>query len=633
MSEPDYVAEFRRRHGEDTSRLSIERSILHDWRREFSIGGAPTGCSWAEHFCCYVKELIPKQDINPFFKRMAEGVEETFWIQEKKIINFIGSQNSGKTDFFAVLTVALVSIDPQYSKGYVAAPFLQVAESTVWARIESKFDQMKERNPEYWKGARKVGERFIFYYHPEAGKIELITANDVGKLQGVKSRDVRRGFTVVIADEISKFQNKSLLGILDNIASQDNLLCMTGCNFRDTEGLDGDICRPEGREYEELDPDVDFEWNSAYKSRTYRFDGHKSPNIVAGKVLYHYLLKEKRRAEMEEIHGLDGPKYWEQIRSFPSGQYADYYITTRDKIRAGGGYDDFTYEMGEETKVAGLDPGFGGDPCVFCVAGFVPAQVMDSEGKLVDVTIMKPLDYFQTIKLRKGMTADREFLERFNAIKHKNCTVYMVEGQTVDMDTQIAVATGELLEKYGVPRSHMAYDGSMRSGIVATLQGVLGPECIPLNFGDQATQRDTALPDQLDEKGNVQRYKTARELYTNFISEMYFAFADLVNTGQLREAHKMPAAVAQFCKRKWENKGDRKKIEDKEKYKEMNDGRSPNDADAWACCLEAARRRGFNVARNKQIKQSTKGGAMEMLQEVQDVASRFKKKSAKRLKR
>ena len=165
-------------------------------------------------------------------------------------------------------------------------------------------------------------------------KIELITLDKVGKLHGTKSLDQDIGWLILICDEIAEFPSSALLDALDNITGNRNLICLTGCNFKNIEGLEGDLCRPEGREYADLDIDLDQDWASNYKSWTWRFDGHLSPNVKAGKLVSKHLLTEDVRQDMEDIHGLRGPKYLEQVRSFPNSSMSDYFVMTKDKLRA-----------------------------------------------------------------------------------------------------------------------------------------------------------------------------------------------------------------------------------------------------------------------------------------------------------
>jgi hypothetical protein len=586
--QPEYVLKFKETH-KGITRLGIERSILRMWKPEWSQEGqSPYGLSFAEHFCEYVKEACPKIDLHDFFVDQIKGFEKTYFLKGRQILNVIGSKNSGKTDFFATFALCILSIYPEYTTVYVAAPYMTAADSTVWGRVLTRMMQMKEANPELWAGAYewKAKNRVVFESHAETGFCELRTLDKIGKLQGTKSYSAEKGWLILLCDEIALFPTRALLDLLDNLTGNDNFFCFTGCNFKNTEGLEGDLCRPDGREYSELDIEADQEWDSAYKSYTVRLDGHYSPNILAGETKYKYLLSEKKRKSAEEIHGLMGPKYLEQIRSFPNNSMADFFVTSREKIRAGGGWDDFVFDIGQEVKVGACDPGFGGDPCKIGAFSYCNGRIQDSDGNFHTVPLFMPLGAIETIPLVVGKVADQDWIDRVHKqIQRKpNETMFIREGQEITMEQQIVVQAGEFLDKWGIPRNNFAFDGSMRAGISTEFVKILGNGVTGLDFGDKATQRMTDLTGK----------KEARDLYGNYVTEMYFNFARLVQSGQFRGAELIPGAITQICRRSWKpGKNDIKHLETKADYKKANQGKSPDDSDVLVMGLEEAQLCGF----------------------------------------
>ena len=61
--------------------------------------------------------------------------------------------------------------------------------------------------------------------------------------------------------------------ICANIGSNEKLLVVTGCNYKDIEGMEGILCKPRGREYSDLDIEEDHHWDSDFQSLTLRLDG------------------------------------------------------------------------------------------------------------------------------------------------------------------------------------------------------------------------------------------------------------------------------------------------------------------------------------------------------------------------
>lgn len=604
-AEPPYFEKVRvTANRPDLSDVDIERNILRAWKAEWSQ--VPESCpyfhteevefdpslprrrvgGWTQHMLRYQRLVFPTINIDPWFVDKWEVFERVRMGKDRrKIINMIGSKNSAKTNFFAMFCLLMVSVDPAFTKAFISGPYKSAADATIWGRVGTRFNQMKNAQPRMFSKAqeKKSDQQFIFEgSSSEAGSIELITLDKVGKLQGTKSLNPDKGWLILICDEIAEFPSKALMDALANLTGNDNFICLTGCNFKNIEGLDGDLGRPEGKEFSELDVERDHEWPSAYRSWTIRFDGHRCPNVVAKKVIYPYLLRETDRADMEAIYGLNGPKYLEQIRSFPNSSMSDYFVVTREKIRSAGGYDEFVWEDVPTTHIGFCDPGFGGDPCKIGAFKFGRGRFQDVEGQWHGINIIEPLVPIQTIQLDLTLVADEEWRQRLSALTSRD--LFLKHDAVVPLEQQIAVACGEFMSQYGIERQHFGYDGSMRAAIVHEMTAILGSTIHSVDFGGKATDR-TVLAGNKEAKAN--------ELYYNFVSELYFFFANVVQSGQFRGGDKIPAAIAQICRRPWFTTGAKKQIQPKHEYKLDNQGRSPDDADVVVGAFEIARRSGF----------------------------------------
>ena len=636
----DYKALFRSKFPRITE-MGIERSILKHWKAEHSTpGNHPYGQTWTHHFCEYVRHFAPRIELNSWFRHMVWSVEHTRFLKERKILNHIGSKNSGKTLFAAVFVNAILSIDPQYSKAYIAAPYKQVANSTVWARALTVKNMVISANPKLFATVyhQKADCRIIYEENPESGFIELVTIDDVGKLQGIKAVDPDRGWLILVCDEVAIFPKKQLLDVLDNVTGNPNFLCLDGCNFRSTEGLEGDLCRPEGREYEDLHPDRDHDWPSAYKSWTFRFDGHLSPNITnpEKRVVSPHLLRESVRKDMEEIHGLTGPKYMEQIRSMPVNSATEFYITTRERVRSSGAYEPVTFTRTRPHRVAFCDPGLGGDPCVIGAFDYGPALIPTLDGSETQLSVFQPIEAFQTIPVSKDQICDQAWIKRVYDAANRYGTstsesnLVITPGQAVPPEQQVAVRCAEYCAQKGIPPSRFGFDGSMRAEVVQEIVAVMGNQVRGIDFGGKATERSADLTSN----------KTAYEMYANYVTEMYFAFGTLVQACQFRGADFVPAAINQLVKRWWEWVGARKKIqpkhgknhrdEDKKSYIYQNK-MSPNDADTLIGGLEMARRHGYSIIPTKQVHTSFEAtNSMEVASFLAN-SKRFRPRTGKRL--
>lgn len=611
--EPPYVAKIRASVGKNLTRIEIERLILRQWKPEFSQFPA-TKCpehlryseriefdpdlqpivasGWTFHFFRYVCLLFPAVIPTPELLRMIGAIEQTRMVEGRKVINFIGSKNSGKTQFFAIIAIALVTIDAKFSRTYVSGPYKGSADAIVWGRIGTRWKQMKAaaKGDDELMHCREESSKGRYVVWPgsdEAGFIELITLDKVGKLQGAKSENPDRGWIVIICDEVAEFPTRALLDVLENLKGNENLIVITGCNFKHIEGLDGDLCRPEGKEFADLNIDRDLDWLSAYTSHTWRFDGHRASNIIAKRVIFPFLLRESTRRESENDHGLMGPKYLEQIRSFPNSSMSDYFVLTRERVRSGGGYDDFEWRGIEPTVLAFCDPGFGGDPCKIALSRFGRAFVPTTSGQDVVMNIYEATAPM-TIPLVVGLKCDEEWIRRLTRVAQGQ--VVMKPGQDVTFYNQIAVQAAEFCLARDVPFGNFGYDGSMRAGIVQEFAAVMGGRVHAIDPMGQATDRP--MPFQPE--------RMARDECFNFVSEQHFNFAALVQAGQFRGGNSVPAGIAQICRRPWKFTGTKKQIQTKADFKEDNGGRSPDDGDVLVGGFEVALRLGFITVHSRR---------------------------------
>lgn len=593
---PAYVAETARKAGRPMERLEVERQILRYWKPEWSKPGgkSPTRHTFTGHLIAYTIHAFPKLDMNPWLRRMLSSFEYTYFKNGRKICNLIGSQNSGKTDYMATFAMIMLSIDPEFTAVYAASPYLAAADSGMWGRVKKRNDDGEKSGIKYRYVESR--EKIIAMQRAEAGFIELRALEKVGKLQGKKQPDEtgQRGWLIVECDEIEEFTTQDLKDLLDNLQGNTRFFCYTGCNFKSVNGLAGVLCKPEGREYSALNPDKDHRWLSERNSVTYRFDGHRSPNIVAGKVLYNYLFKEEDRARLESVHGLTGPKYLEQARSFPFSTMAEFLVTTREEIHAFSGYDEPVI-AGPITTVAFCDAAFGGkDPCVFGIYAFGFARTQDAEGKWHNRQVFWPVTQHQTIKIDVMMPMSREWADRVKKLSGKDTYQFQALGTRVSPDQQVAVACGEMLQEWNIPFENFGFDGSMRAEFTQEMITTLGNKVIALDFGGQPTER-------VADPGTNE---IAREIYTTFVAEMYFAFGNLVRAGQFRGGRKIEKAIRQLVKRWWKWRGKKKTIQPKDglgkadsalalKSYKAEHGESPDDADTLVGAIEIMRRKGL----------------------------------------
>lgn len=549
-----------------------------------------TGLSEHEHRMAALRLLFPSRTehewrvkaMRSYANAKARGKKEVMWL---------GSSNSNKTGSMADLLLELWWENPESTSIYITSPYEDATETGIWARIQEQFDEALANNP--WLPGKIIPSKnsIVMYDRNPLSFIKVVTVDAVGKLVGKKSRNFLEGTMIIAGDEMPEFKNggKALLDVLKNIRSVPNFMLLGAGNFADINDLLGKLAEPdiEGG-YESLNVDQDQEWDTVRGGVALRFDGHLSPNLVAGK---DYLPFVTTKAYLDDLAKSEGgtrtPGYYRYGRSFPMLDFNEFTVTNAVKVRAGGAYDKLEWSSEPQVVGAHCDPGFGGDPCIFTTWRFGWAYEFGERLMAWELT-----EAPTTIPVEVGKTDDA--------------------GRDVIIDTQIAERCLEELNKRKIPHRHFSFDGSMRSGIVQAMMRVIGVTVVAIDAGGPATKRILSAvkqfvdPTQKEADATKKKVKTARDEFSNFATEMHFAAASMIDSRQLRGLQLSREAVTQLCTRRWRWNGKRREIEPKvssehgarEKgwgYKLHSGGKSPNESDAIVGGIENARRLGFRL--------------------------------------
>ena len=593
----------------DAHPFDIQRNIIRNWSIPYDEK-SKYGEYWYQHVVRLMKMLMPKTVITPWIMDEAWALQLAL-ANERDIVNYIGSKSSGKSAFMARIAVTLVAADPDNTICYAAAPYKNAADYTIWGEVENCFKEAVERLGEVYPGARFISStnKAIFSdKEAKAGRIELVGLDRVARLQGAKSQNATKGFLILLADEVAVFQSQAFIEIIANITANLNFIGMTGCNFKDAMGMEGLICQPQGAEYTDLNVDVHQVWFSDYNSVTMRLDGHLCPNVTENRVIYPFLLTEQKRQVMEDIHGKQGPKYLEQVRSFPNMATSENYILTQEQLRSGGAMDTFWDKTGQWQRVAFCDPGWGGDPCKLGAFEFGPARVQTHDGTMQDTTLFRPIGPIEQVKVEVNKIADAEYLSRLD--HYSDSPVMLREGREITMDNQIALQCAEFLAKHNIPRTNFGFDASCRGSITQEMITVVGREVSVYDFGGKATGL------VVDGTGAL-----AIDRYRNLRTEMYFLVQLVVLAGQMRGADLVMDALAQICRHRYNNLGAKVAVEPKDEYKKCNQGKSPDAADVLVGALHVARKRGLPLSFSRSI---LKGQISTNLEELASIRPRPK---------
>ena len=448
--------------------LRIERSILlmGTWR--------DLGTREEIHMVRYLAHLVPSLEADPWFQERVWSFYDTRR-RERQVTNWWGCQNSGKTKTMAIMAIGFGILHPRRTRQLVSGPFKEAGDSEIWGQMCETYDEVRREWAKELErmgcGMKKMESRAVLRFsdEPRAGTLKLIAMDEVGKVQGGKARDRQQqsGYVLMWLDETgARYPTLAFLDALPNLKSNENFHAITACNPRYPEGeLDGELGRPSGG-YKSLRLDADFVWESAHGSRTYRFDGLKSPNFVCGRH-WPWLFDQAREAKLRRDHGAGSDKYNEQCRAFMGTGSGSRYVLTHADVKNGMVDADFEWTAEPKTRVAYLDPALssGGDDAVLTIleigtrrelTGAV-APVIHAARQLV-------------IPITSGLTVDSEWLAAYARVRGTSDGLPAI-GHTISVERQLAIRTALILRDESIPFDHFGYDDSMRGKVMEASSG------------------------------------------------------------------------------------------------------------------------------------------------------------------
>jgi hypothetical protein len=427
---------------------------------------------------------------------------------------------------------------------------------------------------EYWQAAPPMPGKLvdsmglIRYDDGEGGTsdkcgITLIAAEKkkdkeaVGKLIGFKNKRV-----IVIADEMPELSESILEASASNLSGAPELFQFIGIgNPASRFDAFGVFAKPAGG-WQSANP-MDEEWDSVW-GKCIRFDGTKSPNIIAGKVLYPWILTQEKVDEGARQFGENSLAFYRMFRGYwaPTGDEDNIYSET--EIVASEA-DQEAIWMEEPLTVAALDPAFtnGGDRAVLYFGKY---------GKSRDGLPTLSLSHYKLLRddvSNKKQTRSEQIVQQFR----------------------------EECECEGVLPENAAFDSSGAGGPFGDVVNMLwSRDILRVQFGGKASDMPVSLVDATP----------GSERYYNRVSELWFSGKELMRTRQLKGVN--IELAKELCARKYKTiKGTslRMQVEPKEDMKART-GQSPDIADAAAILIELCRQKyGFGGATVASLKSKT----------------------------
>jgi hypothetical protein len=374
------------------------------------------------------------------------------------------------------------------------------------------------------------------------------TKEAIGKFIGLKQKHV-----ILIADELGELSEAIVQAGLSNLSKNPVFELKALSNPASRFDAFGIWSTPKNG-WEGVQVNTDDAWETKWGGKYIRLDGERSPNVLAGDVVYPFLPTQEKIDEDRALLGEKSRAYMRMVRAvfFDSDESEGIY--SEAELINGGALRRVEFK-GPTTLIAGLDPAFtnGGDRTVLAVARVG-----------LDINGQYTMQYEDFVQINDDAT-----------------------NKAVPRTYQIVARVKEECVKRGIKPENLAVDSTgAGSPLCDVLAGEWSNDFLRVPFGGKASDRRVSMNSQL----------TGEELYYNRVSELWFVGKEFVRTKQLTG---ITAELAkEMGNRRYELvKGStlRVKVEAKGELK-ARAGASPDLADAAFICLDMARQRHGLVA-------------------------------------
>lgn len=481
-----------------------------------------------------------------------------------------GHASSSKTETVAVIALTEFCIDPLNTGCLVASTTIPEARGRIWGRIEYYWNYgvvefyellSKQTGVTVHPPGELISSSALIRYKDfikdikdDTRGIKLLPGKEseikegIGRMKGFKAPRLR-----FYADEMSDLSHKLLDAAETNLFVGGNDFKMVGM-FNPASHFDpaGVLAEPvdgwDSINVLEMD-----EWKTT-RGWCLRFDGERSPNVVARQNIWDGLLTHEKLENRREVLGNNSTRFMEQYRGAWSatghsdGIYSEAEII---KYRAQKKVDVW---LARKTLCAGFDPAFshGGDRAavVFCNVG---TASINSIGKPV-------IEVQDVVYLDEEIDTSQDKKELILSRLRKEC------------------------QKRGLDPRNLGIDSTGGGDVLATLMSrdpYFGSSFLKVQFGSGGSDME-AFDDH---------ERTGKDRYYNMCSEIWYSGKPLLLEEQLRGL--TPSIVREMTQRLYEESGKppKIKVEPKEKLKARLNGKSCDTADAYFVALHVARQR------------------------------------------
>lgn len=431
----------------------------------------------------------------------------------------------------------------------MTGPTIPSMRQRAWGDMKRLFHQTKHPLP-----GKIVDHRLCIRLNELDDKHTIqVTAGDSraeSKIRGLHTPKL-----IVDMDEADNPMNEAAWEALDNLEASGDVQIIAKTNPTDPNTPLGMACEPV-RGWGSVNIDSDHEWDSRLGWHVLRLDGLRSPNIVAGRDEYPFLMKNDYVAGKRKDPGERGAAWFTYVRAWFPEEGMVQTVFPRELVNAALANKQKFY--GETTKILAFDPAFseGGDRPVVGIAT-VGREARDPMKCLLRV-------------------------DSINILKRRNNTLLAHQDYAMQC-ADIAIAEN-------IDHNNIVLDNT-GAGLACgdILCAKVGPGIMRVGFGGAATVGGRILGEDS---------RTCDERFDRFVTELWFAGADWMKANLIFFSELLLADTEMIralridleARRFTQLPREKSRIESKKEMKERNLP-SPDIGDMFNLLVLMARRR------------------------------------------
>lgn len=526
----------------------------------FRINHSPDrgGLGAFRHFKNVVAHLWPKMIWNPWLEKQIESLCENQWVC------WAGCGASGKTYAASLYSMVYFLAAPLQTSIILTSTTAKMIRKRAWPVIQDLYRTCKGGYPSHMVDSKTTlqairgDDKHAIFAIPV---LDGATSKAVANIQGIRSPR-----TMVIVDEATDTPEAAFEACSNLQKGTTEFKFLAIGNPHSKFDQHGRFATPKsgwsGISIE------DEEWETE-RGVCLRFDGLRSPNVLAGKTKYSFLISDDQVRQAQKYDGEDSPKFWKYTRGMWSPEGVCKTVLSENLVEKYRVMFPAVF-VKKSHMMAGLDPAFnGGDRCVIQLGRYGDFE----NGKM-------------------GISLE------------KNEIIQIDAKSSEPVHFQIASRVQAICEENNVKPQHLAIDATGEGGgLCDILAKTWNPSIQRVEFGGKASDRPVSPED----------HRKSSEVYANKVTELWFSVRQWVINEQLRGMHH--EAVIEFCARVFDDKKRMTIIERKVDMKART-GKSPDFADAITLVVEMARRLGGYASATRQ-----RGGVSSWDQMVKDCDS------------